>query len=81
MLSVFLFSFVVFLLESRQLLRVYLFLASLGVLLWSYVCNHEFLKSAIALTEQNTNVLYECFTLNYNILVKVTFMSYLLRYI
>ncbi|OQR73912.1 protein TRC8-like [Tropilaelaps mercedesae] len=76
--TLFLFSFVVFLLESRQLLRVYLFLASLGVLLWSYVCNHEFVKSATELTEQHTNVLYECFTLNSNVLIK-TLGNYILQ--
>ncbi|XP_022663725.1 protein TRC8 homolog isoform X2 [Varroa jacobsoni] len=76
--TLFFFSSVVFLLESRQLLRVYLFLASSGVLLWSYVCNHEFVKSAIALTDQHSNVLYECLTLNSSVLTK-TLANYVLQ--
>lgn len=76
--TLFLFSFVAFILETRQLLQLYMFLSSVGVLLWSYVCNQEFAKATIALTEKNTNLLYECFTLNSQVWMQ-TMGNYMLQ--
>lgn len=59
-------------LGTRQLLEFYLFLSSFGVLFWSYISNRELVEMATALTDQNTSVIYECSTLNTDILIKVS---------
>ncbi|XP_076372189.1 protein TRC8 homolog [Tachypleus tridentatus] len=63
-------AFFVFLLNTKQLLSVYLWLASTGVILWSYIGNEEYMKYAIGLGEKNSNVGYELLNINLQAFLK-----------
>lgn len=75
---VFLASFSTFLLATNQLLAVYLCLASVGDIIWSYVWNEEYIKYVLDLNEQQSSVAYELITFNTRAISQVG-VNYLLQ--
>lgn len=72
----FLASFSMFLLPTRHLLKIYAWLTSIGVILWSYICNEEFNKYVF--TIQNSSLVYEIISLNLSVITKF-FGNYFLQ--
>lgn len=56
-LQAFLGALVMVVLQTRQLLHVYLWLSSLGAVLWSYACNREFVHYADVLSRDGSLLL------------------------
>jgi hypothetical protein len=44
-------AFALFLLSTRHLLTIYVWLASIGVILWSYICNEEYNKYVFSIKQ------------------------------
>lgn len=65
---VFIAAFAMFLLSTRHLLTIYVWLASVGVILWSYICNEEFMKFAISIRQ--STMAYELISFNFNAIFK-----------
>lgn len=63
-------ALVVFVLNTKQLLSIYLLFASFGVIIWSYVCNEEYIKYVSSLAERHTNIVYEMIAINKRALLK-----------
>lgn len=57
-----------FLLSTRHLISIYVWLASIGVIIWSYICNEEYSKYVISIKE--SNLAYELFTLNFSAITR-----------
>ena len=62
--SAFVMALSLFLLSTRHLLTIYVWLASIGVILWSYVCNEEYNKYVFSLKE--STLAYELISFNLN---------------
>lgn len=53
-----------FMLSTRHLLSFYVWLASIGVIIWSYICNEEYVKFVMDL--KDTSLAYELLSFNFS---------------
>ncbi|RWS03823.1 protein TRC8-like protein [Dinothrombium tinctorium] len=63
---VFLISFAMFLLPTKHLISVYVWLSSIGVIVWSYICNEEYVRFVNSLSQ--TTIAFELLSLNFNVI-------------
>ena len=63
-MTAFLIAFTLFLLSTRHLLTVYVWLSSIGVILWSYICNEEYNKYVFSI--RRSTLAYELISFNFN---------------
>lgn len=54
-----------FMLSTKHLIAIYVWLASIGLIIWSYVANEQYVKYAVNLTKSaDTTILYELYVLD-----------------
>ncbi|RWS26255.1 protein TRC8-like protein [Leptotrombidium deliense] len=61
-------SFSMFLLPTKHLVSVYIWLSSIGVIFWSYICNEEYIRYVNSLS--HSTIAFELLSLNFSTITR-----------